>query len=638
MAGVGEGIVHFEREIALPPNGSQVVSFHPADTPRMRIEHPRLWWPNGYGPQQLARLRLAFVTEDHRESDTCEVNFGIRKITYSVPGSKNLTLSVNGVRVFCRGGNWGMDEALKRIPRERLEAQIRMHRHANLNMIRNWVGQSTNEDFYSLCDQYGILVWDEFFQPNPCDGPNPADLAVYLANVRDKVLRFRNHPCIALWCGRNEGPPPPRLDAAFRRLMAELDPGRHYQPSSTAGGGVRSGGPYHWRPPAAFYRGKEAFKTEIGSVSIPTVESIKGMMPARDWETINDAWAAHDLCRGAQRGDRYPALLGARYGAIANLADFARKGQLANYEAFRAMFEGRNARLFHPCNGILTWMSHPAQPSFVWQLYHHDLEANASLYAVRKACEPVHIQMNEDDGSIAVINHLPILLSGATARLRMFNPDGALAADRTVPVTAAPCLATDLGPIAWPAGLASIHFVKLELRDAVGALISDNFYWRAGRSSRGDFRELESLPRAGLDLNATVAGVEGGREVSVTIHNPSASIALMTHLQLRGAASGARVLPAFYSDNYFSLLPGETKSVTIDAAEADFHGEAPAIAVDGWNVGVAGATAGRVPIVLNADAQVDQWPWTGLPVKEARRRFFQRNRLPGVQPPATRTQ
>jgi len=76
-----------------------------------------------------------------------------------------------------------------------------------MNLIRNWVGQSTGEDFYELCDKYGILLWDEFFQPNPSDGPDPEDMPTYMANVRDKVLRFRNHPSIAVWCARNEGFP-----------------------------------------------------------------------------------------------------------------------------------------------------------------------------------------------------------------------------------------------------------------------------------------------------------------------------------------------------------------------------------------------------------------------------------------------
>ena len=166
-------------------------------------------------------------------------------------------------------------------------------------MIRNWVGQSTGEDFYELCDKYGILVWDEFFQPNPGDGPDPTDLDTYIANVRDKVLRFRNHPSIALWCARNEGYPPPEIDAALRKVLAELEPTRRYQPSSTDGAGVRSRGPYYWRAPREFYTvADDYFKTETGSMSVPTLESIHGMMPQKDWETIDDDWAAHDMAKG----------------------------------------------------------------------------------------------------------------------------------------------------------------------------------------------------------------------------------------------------------------------------------------------------------------------------------------------------
>jgi beta-mannosidase len=629
----GTPSITFRRSVTIPRYGTRTVSFDPLDTPALLVKKPALWWPNGYGPQNLYRLSLSFGSADGHDSDHRILTFGIRKITYSVPGSKNLTLSVNGVPVFCRGGDWGMDEALKRIPFERLDAQVRMHRIANLNMIRNWVGQSTSEDLYDLCDRYGILLWDEFFQPNPGDGPNPTDIPTYLANVRDKILRFRNHPSIALWCGRNEGPPPPQLNAALQKLTTELDPTRHYQASSTNGGGVHSGGPYFWRPPVDFYNVNEPFKTETGSVSIPTLESIQGMMPRTDWEVINDDWAEHDLCRGAQRGDLYPGLLRARYGDLANLADFARKGQLANYEAFRAMYEGRNARLFQPFTGVITWMSHPAQPSFVWQLYHHDLEANSALFAVRKACEPLHIQMNENDGSIAVINNLPTALSGATARVRLFNLDGTLAADHSIPVTAPPSLATNLGPIAWPATLSPVHFVKLELMASDGGLISDNFYWHTAPSPRQSFRDLDTMPPVGLEISATAPGTAilpngtpadgaaaGSSTASsrflmdVTVHNPTAHVALMAHLQLRRASSGERVLPAFYSDNYLCLVPGETKNLTIEAGRADLQGESPLIAVDGWNVTVANPPGNsQIPIALNANAQVDHWPRTGLP-------------------------
>ena len=301
--------ITFERQVELAPHSTQQIVFDTKTTPALHIDHPRLWWPNGYGAQAMYRLHLAF-TIGRSVSDADDVDFGVRKITYSVPGTDTLTISVNGVPIFIRGGDWGLDEAMKRIPRERLDAEIHMHQLAHLNMIRNWVGQSTDEDFYELCDKYGILVWDEFFQPNPGDGPDPTDLDTYIANVRDKVLRFRNHPSIVLWCARNEGYPPPEIDAALRKLLAELEPTRRYQPSSTDGAGVRSHGPYYWRAPREFYSvTDDYFKTETGSMSVPTLESIHGMMPKKDWETIDDDWAAHDMAKGAQRGDLYPGIL-----------------------------------------------------------------------------------------------------------------------------------------------------------------------------------------------------------------------------------------------------------------------------------------------------------------------------------------
>ncbi len=477
--------IHFKQAVELAAHSTQVVKWDAKTTTALHMEHPRLWWPNGYGSPEMYKLELRFV-QAHSTSDAMAVDFGVRKISYSVPGTDTLTISVNGVQVFIRGGDWGLDEAMKRIPRERLEAEIRLHQLANLNMIRNWVGQSTGEDFYELCDKYGILVWDEFFQPNPGDGPNPTDIPTYMANVRDKILRFRNHPSIALWCARNEGFPPPEIDAELRKLMAELEPTRRYQPSSTDGAGVRSHGPYYWRTPREFYKvTDDYFKTETGSVSVPTLESIHGMMPKKDWESINDDWAEHDFAKGNSGADKYPGIIEARFGKVANLADFVRKSQLANYEAFRAMYEGRNAQLFHPTTAILTWMSAPAQPSFVWQLYHYDLEPMSSLFAVMHASELVHIQFNEADGDVQVINNLPEAAKDLVANVEVYNLDGTLAYEHKTKVTAEPFVATNLGPINFPPTVSPVHFIKLELHDAKGEAALDQLLLaRAAGASR----------------------------------------------------------------------------------------------------------------------------------------------------------
>ena len=600
LTGTTDGLT-FRQPVTLAPNETRTVTLDPTTTPSLHIAHPKLWWPNGYGPQNLYALHLTFTTANTTVSDAQNVTFGIRKITYAKPGSDNLTLVVNGVPVVAKGGDWGMDEAMKRIPRARLDAQIRMHQLANYTIIRNWVGQSTSEDFYDLCDKYGILLWDEFFQPNPGDGPNPADVPLYLANVREKILRFRSHPSIALWCARNEGDPPPAIDQGLQTLMAELDPHRLYQRSSTSGRGVRSSGPYHWRTPREFYAIDAPFKTEIGSTSIPTLESIHAMMPPKDWDTINDDWAEHDLAAGAQGGDWYPHTLESRYGPVTSLADFVRKSQLMNYEAFRAMYEGRLAKLFAPTTGVITWMSNPAQPSFVWQLYSWDLEPNASLFATRKACEPIHIQMNQTDWHVTVINNTPQALNGVSAKTSVYDMDGTLKYTHTDPVTAAPSAATDAGAVAFPDGLSAVHFVKVELRDAQNKLLSDNFYWRADPTHPDDFTALNTLPTVPLDAHATRHDVNGRALLTVTLRNPTHTPALMAHLQLRNARTNRRILPVFYSDNYVSLLPGEAKTLTVEAAQSDLGRDALLLAVDGWNVTVR-PTNGPVRIVPNTDA------------------------------------
>ena len=107
----------------LAPHSTQQITFDAKNTPALHMEHPRLWWPNGYGEPNLYRLHLVFKA-GHTISDAQDVDFGVRKITYSVPGTDTLTISVNGVPIFIRGGDWGLDEAMKRIPRERLDAEI----------------------------------------------------------------------------------------------------------------------------------------------------------------------------------------------------------------------------------------------------------------------------------------------------------------------------------------------------------------------------------------------------------------------------------------------------------------------------------------------------------------------------------
>jgi mannosylglycoprotein endo-beta-mannosidase len=608
--------ITFHKPVTIAANGTEAIALDSKSTPELHLSNPKLWWPNGYGPQNLYTLTLRFdVGTKGKSSDTAARQFGIRKIEYQVADSENLTLSVNGVRVMARGGNWGLDEAMKRVSRERLDAQFHMHALANLNIIRNWVGQSTSPDFYDMADKYGILLWDEFFQPNPNDGPDVTDIPTYLANVTDKVVRYRNHPSIAVWCARNEGYPPKELDDTLKALMARLDPTRLYQSNSADGRGVSSHGPYYWRSPRFFYAFNESFKTETGSVSIPTIESIQGMMPQKDWETINDDWAQHDMAAGAQRGNEFPTSLAERYGHIRNLADFVQKGQLATYEAFRAMYEGRNAEMFKTTTGVITWMSHPAQPSFVWQLYHYDLEPNAALYAVKKAAETVHVQFNEENRGIEVVNNRPEALNGLNVTVLIYRFDGTLDSHKSYPVAQVPGSSTvKAAQIDVSARITPLYFIKLNLTDANGNLLSTNLYWQ--HVAQDQYDGLMNLPRVVLDAEASTHTDGDKTIVTVTLHNNTDNIALLSHLQLHQKKSGRRVLPVFYSDNYISLVPGESSTVSVEAATKDLQGDLPLVELDGYNVDVKPAE-GPVSIVSNLNALPSHWPATNI-VPESR--------------------
>jgi beta-mannosidase len=310
---------------------------------------------------------------------------------------------------------------------------------------------------------------------------------------------------------------------------------------------------------------------------------------------------------GAQRGDEYPADLAARYGSIRNLADFVRKAQLANYEAFRAMYEGRNVDMFTKTTGVLTWMSHPAQPSFVWQLYHYDLEPNASLYGVQKASEMVHVQFNEAMREIEVVNNLPQTLHGLTLKQTVYSFDCKKAdKQRVIDIDDLPASATKkLYTIEVNSRISKIYFLKFDLLDAAGRLLSTNFYWQ--NVAQDDFAGLMKLRTVTLDASADSTLQADNTLIHVRLTNPSPNIALMTHLQLHRKSDGQRVLPSFASENYISLVPGESREVVIQAATKDLPG-GPVVYLDGYNVSVKSSSQGSVEIKPNENADPLHWP------------------------------
>lgn len=582
------------------------------------IQHPRLWWPNGYGKPNLYNLKLEAL-QDGILSDQKTLRFGIRELSYELmvntgvnnnvrmaytpnkvknpgkpifnyqkrvyytkdnqlatlydnadtsglqrlsdqdPVGPYLVIRVNGKRIFCRGGNWGMDDAMKRVNRERLEPYFKLHKELNFNIIRNWTGESTEESFYSLCDEYGMLVWNDFWITTD-DTVEPSDIGLFLNNARDVVRRFRNHPSLAIWCPRNEGFAPADMAEELQKMMASEDPTRHYHGQSRHLNMGTSGPWGYFKDPSLYYtQNAKGFLTEIGTYSIPTAETIKKFIPPADQWPINDVWAYHDLHHTSQNFKDFMTAV-AGYGPANNLDDFSKKAQFVCYDAWRNIMEAWNSKMWNNTTGQILWMSHPAWPSMIWQTYTYDYETPGSYFGAKKASEPLHIQMNLPDNRVVVINNTLKDISRLKASIKIFDLSGKLLSSHNTVIKAkansltncfeSKDLAQDNEPL----------LARLELKDAKGRVTSVNDYWI---KSRGDssLKKLNDLKTSQISITKKSISK---KSYALEVVNTGKNIAAGIKLNAIDAVSGNTLLPAYFSDGYFNLLPGEKRMILLE--------------------------------------------------------------------------
>jgi hypothetical protein len=493
-----------------------------------------------------------------------------------------LVLKVNGVRIAARGGSWGMDDSRKRVSREKLEPYFRLHRDANVNIIRNWMGQNTEETFFELADEYGLMVWNDFWTTTQDYNTEPLDIQLFLENTRDAVLRFRNHPSIVMWCGRNEGVPSPILNQGIIGVLDKYDGTRYYSPSSNQIN-LQNSGPYKFQDPRLYFTlWNRGFSVETGTVSLSTLESFSAWIPKADQWPIGDAWAYHDWHQSGN-GEIEPFMkeIETEFGAGTSLADFERKAQMLQYVTHRAIFEGMDQHLWAPNSGRMLWMTQPAWPSNMWQILSSDYDTQASFYGVKKACEPQHVQLDLSDYSVAAVNTTTEAQPGVTITANVYSLDNKsllqhqeqrdLAANA---VTAG--FKLDLAPLMGN----GVVLVKLEMRNSAGQLLSANLYWLGATGA--SYRQLNQLPGATITASARMSRTGDTGKVVVQLQNKGVAAALQTKLTLVNA-DGSRILPAYYSDNYVSLLPGESREVEIEYPASAASGQ-PHVNLRGWNL------------------------------------------------------
>ncbi len=574
------GDVAFDAPVRLPAGGVQVLTFDPATVPALRLANPRLWWPNGYGDPSLYDVELTFDTGGGAApSDTRRFKAGVRQFTYSLDRG-TLRMWINGRRFVPRGGNWGFPESMLRYRGREYDVAVRYHKDLNFNMIRNWVGQTGDDEFYDACDRHGIVVWQDFWLANPWDGPDPKSDPVFMANAADLVDRIRTHPSVGLYCGRNEGYPPKPLDDAIRQLLAERHGDVPYI-SSSADDYASGHGPYRAMPINHYFlRGATPkLHSEMGMPNIMTLDSLKAMLPEPSLWPLGRMYGLHDFSLdGAQGGASFLERIQRSYGAVDNVADWTAIAQFVNYEGYRAMYEAQSRNRM----GLLIWMSHPAWPSLVWQTYDYYFEPTAGYFGARKGAEPLHIQWNPTTEAVEVVNYNGGAAPGLTAHAEVRNIDGSRLWEKSVQVDSKEDSTLSVIEMEYPLGATPVHFIRLTLTRGA-AVVSENFYWRGLED--GNFLQLRELPKVPLDVTTAVTDTPAGYRLATEIVNGSSAPAIMVRAKVVRAASGDRILPALHSDNYVSLMPGERRTITTDVTREDARGERPRMVIEGFNVG-----------------------------------------------------
>jgi exo-1,4-beta-D-glucosaminidase len=616
--------MHLSQPVELGAKESKVVRF-----PEVKLENVHLWWPYQMGEPYLYTARYD-VKVDGENSDSASVNFGIREVTSELTESGGRLFKVNGKRVLIRGAAWAPDMLL-RWDSKKLDADLAYVRHMGLNAIR-LEGKTDRDEFFDKTDKLGILIMPGWIC---CDAWEhwskwtPETQKIAAASLVDQISRLRNHPSVFVWLYGSDGPPPPEIENMYLYILKNLEwPNPTISSASatptkvTGRSGVKMTGPYEYVPPVYWFADTKAggawsYNTETSpGPAIPPRESLEKFIPKEHLWPIDDYWNWHAGGERFTTIDVFRDALEKRYGAPTSLDDFERKAQAMIYDNQRSMFEayGRNK---YVSTGVIQWMLNNAWPSLIWHLYDYYLVPAGGYFGTKKAQEMVHVQYDWDTNSVSVVNGKYEELKGYKVSAKLYDIDAKVVGVREGTIDLAADAATKAFDLPKPENLSTTYFLKLCLYDPSGALVSDNFYWLSTKLDTMDWKHrkdtvytpqkdfadltrLNTLPQVKLEVHASMkddphpGSYSGTREnpvsgvLNVGIKNVSNSVAFMVHLRATKGPNGDDLVPIFWDDNYFSLLPGEEKHVTAVFANADLGGSQAALSIDGYNIAPAG--------------------------------------------------
>lgn len=602
LIGIQDGEV-FKVPVALEPYEERIVSVTPDQAANLHIDNPRVWWSHDLGTPELYEMNVQVETEG-AVSDSKEITFGIRKIESRLNEYGYRQFTLNGKDILIKGAGWTDDIFLRDTP-ESLERQVLYVKDMNMNLIRFENIWGKDDTVYDLCDKHGVLAlvgWScQWEWENYCGLPEvhhvgciiqPKEINLAARYFEDQVIRLHNHPAVIAWMTGSDCVPVYELEKRYLETYAKYDyrpyisSAKSLESELTGWSGSKMAGPYEYVGPDYWYLdttngGAFGFNTETGiGANLPQLESLKRMIPEDKLWPLSEIWDKHCTTSGSAMNsmDELERTVTGLYGEAEDLNDFVRKGHAADYDATRAMFEA--FRVNAPvATGVVQWMLNSAWPAIYWQQYDWYGVPVAAYYGTKKACEPIQLIYNYKDRNVYLVNegsdvmdvHASVKVYDASSTL-LFEDSCRLASSYRNTVNA-----FDLNRFQ---GIS--HFIATEITDADGNFIADNFYCIGANPNIYDwddytwyytpvqeFTDLSfafSQPEADVDMKVE----ENGGLYTVTLVNNSPVISYMNILKAKDAY-GELVVPAFWSDNFFPLLPGQTKTVTCRADVKGAH-------------------------------------------------------------------
>ncbi|MEO8820197.1 MAG: sugar-binding domain-containing protein [Ginsengibacter sp.] len=616
--------IHISKRVKLEAGETKEVILDSNDYPALKIDHPRLWWTHDLGKPNLYSLEINYVTNNDT-FDVRKIKFGIRTINeyWTAQGFRGYRL--NGKNILIKGAGWTDPMLLNATP-EYERAGIEYAVHTNLNTIRMEGFWGHNQHIYDLCDEKGILLmvgfscqweWNEYFGGKYEDKYGSIitsqQMDVAAKSWHDQIVWLRNHPSIFVWLYGSDKWPRPELEQKYLDILKAEDPTRPYIQSAgewvseiSGHTGVKMRGPYDYVPPDYWYLdkflgGAFGFNTETGpGPEVPVLESLQKMIPKDSLWPIGSSWLYHAARLTFHNLTAYNNAMNERLGHATDLNDYLRKAQYLNYEGMRAMFEAFEANRFQ-ATGIIQWMYNASWPKLWWQLYDFYLMPNGAFYGARDANEPLHISYNYGNNGIDVMNNTSENTDGFSAQITVYDFSINKVLQKTIPVDNLKSQEVrDVFMLPKEMDVSKTWFLDLRLFDKQNNSVSNNFYvlstqgdsldekkstwYITPQSQFANLTMLQNLPAVKLTTSETKMIIGDSTIINVKVKNRTSHLAFMVYMDLKKEKSNESVVPVFWKENYFSLLPGEERTVSVWCHTSDLHGQNTKVVVGGWNV------------------------------------------------------